>query len=354
MTYGSRTNRPLGVGILGAGPVTQAIHLPTLATLADRFRVTHVMDVDQDVARRVASRTGARAGGDVQTLLDDPAVDVVAVCSPHQFHADQVEAAAKAGKLAVLCEKPLATTVEQAQRIADVSGSLGVPVVVGAMHVHDPAVVAAMRAWADRGDRAALVRVAVYLPDNSEMIDVVTDVAAPRQPPAPPPDATAPDDAPEPALPVRGALLGLATHSLPLVRRFVPVVDEVVSAAYVRPFGYEVTFRGNDTLVQLLAVMPGRWRPDWSLRAYGHSGELHVEFPPSYVLAGSAVATLATPAARRSWAFPWNGYQAEWAHLSEVVRGRADLAVPVQESVDDLLYTLRLADAADALIGRRR
>jgi hypothetical protein len=29
----------LGVGIIGAGPVTQAIHLPTLATLADRLRV---------------------------------------------------------------------------------------------------------------------------------------------------------------------------------------------------------------------------------------------------------------------------------------------------------------------------
>ena len=50
----------LGVGILGAGPVTQAIHLPTLTTLDDRFRVVHVMDVNADVAATVAARTGAR------------------------------------------------------------------------------------------------------------------------------------------------------------------------------------------------------------------------------------------------------------------------------------------------------
>jgi predicted dehydrogenase len=97
------------------------------------------------VAAAVAARTSARSTTDVQVLLDDPAVDVVAVCSPHQFHADQVEAAAKAGKRAVLCEKPLATSVEQAQRIADVSASSGMPVVVGAMHAYDPPVVAAQR-----------------------------------------------------------------------------------------------------------------------------------------------------------------------------------------------------------------
>ena len=50
---------PLGVGILGAGPVTQAIHLPTLARLPDKFRVTAVMDIDSQVASSVAARAGA-------------------------------------------------------------------------------------------------------------------------------------------------------------------------------------------------------------------------------------------------------------------------------------------------------
>jgi predicted dehydrogenase len=55
---------PLGVGVLGAGPVTRVIHLPTLATLHDRFRVVQLMDVDADVAATVAAGTGARSTTD--------------------------------------------------------------------------------------------------------------------------------------------------------------------------------------------------------------------------------------------------------------------------------------------------
>jgi hypothetical protein len=96
--------------------------------------------------------------------------------------------------------------------------------------------------------------------------------------------------------------------------------------------------------------MPGRWRPDWSLRAFGAGCELHVQFPPSYVLAGSATATLATATSQVSWRYPRNGYQEEWLHLADVAEGRSELAVPVQTAVDDLLYALRLADGADAVI----
>ena len=75
-------SKPLGVGIIGAGPVTQAIHLPTVATLGDRLQVVHIMDVNAEVGALVASRTGARSTTSVQTLLEDPEVDVVAICSP--------------------------------------------------------------------------------------------------------------------------------------------------------------------------------------------------------------------------------------------------------------------------------
>ncbi|HET9522955.1 MAG TPA: Gfo/Idh/MocA family oxidoreductase, partial [Terrimicrobiaceae bacterium] len=99
-------SKPLGVGIIGAGPVTQAIHLPTLATLGDRLQVVHIMDVNAEVGALVASRTGARSTTSIQTLLEDPEVDVVAICSPGQFHAAQVEATTAAGKRGILCEKP--------------------------------------------------------------------------------------------------------------------------------------------------------------------------------------------------------------------------------------------------------
>ena len=180
-------SKPLGVGIIGAGAVTQAIHLPTIATLSDRLQVVHIMDVNAEVGALVASRTGARSTTNVQTLLEDPEVDVVAICSPGQFHAAQVEAATAAGKRAILCEKPLATTVEEAQLIADVSSMTGVPVVVGAMHVYDPAFAAAQKSWGDLPDTATLVRVAVYLPNNDDMVNLATELAAPAPAPDHPP-----------------------------------------------------------------------------------------------------------------------------------------------------------------------
>ena len=91
-------NRQLGVGLLGGGPVTQAIHLPTLANLGDRFRVVSVMDIDEEVARRVADRCDATSTGDATAVIDDPDVDVVAVCSPNAAHAAQVVASCEAGK----------------------------------------------------------------------------------------------------------------------------------------------------------------------------------------------------------------------------------------------------------------
>lgn len=70
---------PLGVGILGAGPVTQAIHLPSLARLTDILQVRHIMDVDPAVAESVAGRVGARFSTSMEELLADPDVDIVAI-----------------------------------------------------------------------------------------------------------------------------------------------------------------------------------------------------------------------------------------------------------------------------------
>jgi myo-inositol 2-dehydrogenase / D-chiro-inositol 1-dehydrogenase len=87
--------KPIGVGFLGAGPVTQAIHLPTLSRLADQFQIAHVMDVDARTASQLADSVGARHSTSVDDLLADPNVDVVAVCSPHKYHAAQVVAACR-------------------------------------------------------------------------------------------------------------------------------------------------------------------------------------------------------------------------------------------------------------------
>jgi myo-inositol 2-dehydrogenase/D-chiro-inositol 1-dehydrogenase len=218
---------------------------------------------------------------------------------------------------------------------------------VGAMHVYDPAFVAVQQSWGDLPNTATLVRVAAYLPHNDEMVDLTTELAAAAPAPGSPPDLASPQVR---ASMVRAGVLGLATHNLPLVRHFLSAVDEVLAAEFVSPFGYQLTFRSGNRIAQLLALMPGQWRPDWSLRVWGREVELQVQFPPSYVLAGSATAELIRGTSRSSWRYAHNGYQAEWLHLADVAEGKSELAIGVQTAVDDLLYALALADGADALI----
>jgi predicted dehydrogenase len=340
----------LGVGLLGAGPVTQAIHLPALSTIAGRLRVVHVMDVDPAAAAAVAGRAGARWSTEADSLVSDPDVDIVVVCSPHQFHAAQAGAACLAGKRAVLCEKPLAESLEDAQAIADVSARTGVPVIVGTMHLYDPAFAAARAHWQKTAQEATFVRSLILLPGNDELVNLSTDLTAP--PPSPPPSPPR-GDAPAPemrAAQIRGGLLGLAIHNTPLLRMFFPAEAKVTEARLISPFGYSITLTDGCRTARLAALIPGRWDPAWTFQVWSPDQVMHVAFPPSYVLAGSATATVTGRDGSRSWHFPDNGYQAEWQHVADVADRAAPPRVPLESAVADLGYTIDIADQASRLI----
>ncbi|MCU1439679.1 MAG: Gfo/Idh/MocA family oxidoreductase [Rhodoglobus sp.] len=335
-----------GVGVIGAGPVTQAIHLPTLARMPDRFRVTAIMDVDEPVAESVAGRVGARHSTSADDLIGDPGVDVVAVCSPHRFHAEQVEAACYAGKAAVLCEKPLALTVADAERVAQVSRETGVPVIVGAMHTFDPGWLGAKANWGDLQETVRVVNSSIVLPWNARYEDWATQILR-----RPPPGEPVADDALSRSVAVRDAVLGLAVHNLPHVRHFLPDVESVDWAESVDPYGYLVTIRGGGIIARLLGNMHGYWKPSWTLDAWAADQSLHVEFPPSYVQAGSSVATLTSDTqTRRFGGVEANGYEAEWLRVWELAAGIVPQGEDLQATVDDLIYAVRIADAAADLV----
>src|SRR4029450_2111429 len=65
-----------------------------------------VVDLNLQAAESLASRHGARPGGDLEAALADPAVNAVMICTPPRTHAALIERAARAGK-AVFCEKPV-------------------------------------------------------------------------------------------------------------------------------------------------------------------------------------------------------------------------------------------------------
>jgi predicted dehydrogenase len=280
-------------------------------------------------------------------LLADPAVEIVAICSPHQFHAVQVIAACRAGKKAVLCEKPFAMSGEEAAAIAAVSAETGVPIVVGAMHTFDPGWLAAEAAWGSLPDQVHTIRSSIVLPPNPRFEDFATEIVGRSPAPAP-----APDDSAAVKAKLTGGVMGLAIHDLPLVRRFAPDFRdvEVLHAQTILPFGYVISLRAGNAVIELRAAMNGTWEPSWTFEAIGNDASLSIDFTPSYVHAGSATARIRTAAGTTVLGpFGHNGYEGEWRKLADLARGKG--AAPDAETlIHDLEFALAIAEAAAASV----
>ncbi len=124
------------VGVIGSGMIG-AVHAKNLARRTLGARVASVMDIDRARAETVAADCGARATSDAAELIADPAIDAVLIASPDTTHADLTIACIDAGK-PVLCEKPLATTVADAERVVRAELAAGRRLVqVGFMRVYD-------------------------------------------------------------------------------------------------------------------------------------------------------------------------------------------------------------------------
>ena len=110
-------NRPLRIGLIGAGMVSRH-HLLAWADIADRARVVAVADPSPDNAARRAAEFGiAQVHADAETMLAQAELDAVDIAAPRQCHAPLVRLAAKRG-LPVLCQKPLAPDLRQAIELA--------------------------------------------------------------------------------------------------------------------------------------------------------------------------------------------------------------------------------------------
>lgn len=107
---------PIGVGIAGLGRSGWAIHARLLEPLADRYQIVAVLDADAQRRDEAVARFGCAAYTDYADLLADPAVELVVVALPSHLHADLSIAALEAGKH-VVCEKPMATSLQEADRM---------------------------------------------------------------------------------------------------------------------------------------------------------------------------------------------------------------------------------------------
>jgi predicted dehydrogenase len=111
------------IGLIGCGKIAQVRHIPELAAhpLAE---IAGYYNPTESRARQMAGLYGGKVYDSIDEMLSDPSVDAVVVSLANSAHADVSIRALLAGK-DVLCEKPMATTIEECESMVDAAGRSG-------------------------------------------------------------------------------------------------------------------------------------------------------------------------------------------------------------------------------------
>ncbi len=117
--------KKLNIGLVGAGFMGKAhvigySNMPKLFWPAPAMPVLKtICDIVPEIAEEAKERFGfEKCCTDWHDIINDPEIDVVSVCTPNNMHAPIAIAALEAGKH-VICEKPIASTLEDAKAMAD-------------------------------------------------------------------------------------------------------------------------------------------------------------------------------------------------------------------------------------------
>lgn len=136
----------LRVGIIGSGGIAEGAHAPGYKAIPDDCELVACCDVRPERAKAFAERFDlAHWYTDYRELLTLPELDAVSVCTPPFMHRDATVAALDAG-LHVLCEKPMAMNVAEAQDMVAAAERAGKVLTIGHQQRFSPAAQAVKRA----------------------------------------------------------------------------------------------------------------------------------------------------------------------------------------------------------------
>jgi UDP-N-acetylglucosamine 3-dehydrogenase len=119
----------LKVAVIGCGSISTYRHIPEYAE-NPHVELVAFCDLKLDRAEKFTALHGGKAYTDYKVMLKNEKPDVVSVCTPNFLHAECSMDAMRTGAH-VLVEKPMATTVKEAQQMIDVARKSGVYLMVG-------------------------------------------------------------------------------------------------------------------------------------------------------------------------------------------------------------------------------
>jgi len=129
--------KKIRVGLVGLG-FSGSLHAEAYTAIKDKADLVAVCDTDKEKADMMACCYGAKTYTVFKEMLDKEKLDAVDLCIPHHLHSSFVIAAAKSGKH-IMVEKPMATTVEETEKMIEVTKKAKVKFMVAEDQVHLPA-----------------------------------------------------------------------------------------------------------------------------------------------------------------------------------------------------------------------
>jgi predicted dehydrogenase len=323
-------------GVLSSADIGRKKWIPGVRRSPDqRGEVVAIASRDGATARRIAEELGIPRGHEsYQALLADADVDAVYIPLPNHLHLEWTLAAARAGKH-VLCEKPLALTSGDAERMVDAAREAGVLLMEAFMYRLHPSWVA-VRELIAAGRIGRLQTVQSwfsYYNDDPRNIRNMVDAGG-------------------------GALMDIGCYSINLSRMLFNAEPERVEAAIVRDPDMEV-----DVLTSGLLVFPGgatatfscsiRSESDQRVHIYGTDGHISVGIPfnippdrPTHIFVTHGGEPPVAPAVERLTFATADPYGVEADAFAAAVLDGTPLPIPVDDGVRNMRVIEQVLEAA--------
>ena len=131
----------LRIGFVGCGGIALGKHLPAMHAKNEDVDLVAFCDIIEeraiDVCKQFATVEDAKVYTDYKEMLKDETIDAIHVLTPNNVHCEITVAALNAGKH-VMCEKPMAATTEEAQKMLDARDKSGKLLTIGYQYRHFP------------------------------------------------------------------------------------------------------------------------------------------------------------------------------------------------------------------------
>jgi predicted dehydrogenase len=345
------------VGIIGCGAIAQIQHLPHLRELDDQFEIAGLADLSPQVLAAVGADYGVpeeRRFLDYRELVRSD-IDAVIVC-PSGSHAPPSIAAAEAGKH-ILVEKPMCTTVPEAEAMVAAAERSGVILMVAYMKRHEPAyqfVQERVRAMSD----VRFVQVNHLHPDNSlhtaefkvrRFNDIPASVRKEWQREqhdlvAAALDYPAGAAVPEDILFAYNIILGSMIHDIGNLHGLFGPPQRVLSAEIWqngRAISTVLDYGDGKRAICSWVDLPELWDFKETLEIYGSSERALVSFPTGFARGLPSIVTLhGMDSDRTPWRqeYQWhdNPFKLELEHFGACIREGKQPITPGREAIADI------------------